>query len=288
MSPQARREAVTAMRAKTGISERRACALIGLSRTVLHYERRTCGRREALRGRVVSLAAQRRRFGYRRIHALLRREGEHVNVKCVHRLYREERLQVQRRRRRKGVAVERRPLVEPERPNQVWSMDFVSDALEHGRRLKCLTIVDDFSKESVDIVVDHGISGHYVTRVLDAIARFRPLPQTLRTDQGPEFTGRALDQWAYERGIELRLIEAGKPTQNAYVESFNGKFRDECLNEHWFGSLAEARAIVAAWRVDYNERRPHSALGYRTPAEHAAEWRASQRDGDERSNEVLR
>jgi len=214
VSPQARREAVTAIWAKTGISERRACALIGLSRTVLHYERRTCGRREALRGRVVSLAAQRRRFGYRRIHALLRREGEHVNVKCVHRLYREERLQVQRRRRRKGVA---------------------------------------FSKEAVDIVVDHGISGQYVTRVLDAIARFRSLPQTLRTDQGPEFTGRALDQWAYERGIELRLIEAGKPTQNAYVESFNGKFGDECLNEQWFGSLAVARAIVATWRIDYNE-----------------------------------
>jgi len=197
-------------------------------------------------------------------------------------------LQVQRRRRRKGVAVERRPLVEPDRPNQVWSMDFVSDALEYGRRLKCLTSVDDFSKEAVDIAVDHGISGQYVTRVLDAIARFRPLPQTLRTDQGPEFTGRALDQWAYERGIELRLIEAGKPTQTAYVESFNGKFSVECLNEHWFGSLAEARAVVAAWRVDYNEQRPHSALAYRTPAEYAAEWRARQNDNAEQMNEILR
>jgi putative transposase len=173
------------MRAKTGISERRACALIGLSRTVLHYDRRTCGRREALRGRVVSLAAQRRRFGYRRIHALLRREGEHVNVKCVHRLYREERLQVQRRRRRKRVAVERRPLVEPERPNQVWSMGFVSDSLQHGRRLKCLTIVDDFSKEAVDIVVDHGISGQYVTRVLDAIATTLAAASATRPDSSP-------------------------------------------------------------------------------------------------------
>jgi putative transposase len=276
------------MRPETGISERRDRALIGLSPTVLHYERHTCGRRETLRGRVAGPAARRRRFGFRRIRALLRREGGHANVKCVHRLYREGRLQVQRRRRRKGVAIERRPLVEPDRPNHVWSMDSVSDALEHGRRLKCLTIVDDFTKEAIDIVVDHGISGQYVTRVLDAIARFRPLPQTLRTDQGPEFTGRALDRWAYERGIELRLIEAGKPTQNAYVESFNGKFRDECLNEHWFGSLAEARAIVAAWRVDYNERRPHSALGYRTPAEYAAEWRARQRAGDEQQSEVLR
>lgn len=288
MNPQARRQAVTAMRAKTGISERRACALMGLSRMVLHYQQRTCGRREALRSRVVSLAAQRRRFKYRRIHALLRREGEQVNVKCVHRLYREERLLVQRRRRGKGVAVERRPLVEPEHPNQVWSMDFASDALEYGRRLNCLTIIDDFSKEAVDIVVDHSISGQYLTRVLDAIARFRPLPKTLRTDQGPEFTSRALDQWAYDRGIELRLIEAGKPTQNAYVESFNGKFRDKRLNEHWFSSLAEARAVVAAWRVDYNAQRPHSALGYRTPAEHAAAWRGRQRVGNEQTNEVLR
>jgi len=200
--------------------------------------------------------------------AVFRRGSEHVDIKCVHRLYREERLQVQRRRRRKGVAVERRPLVEPDRPNQVWSMDFVSDALEHGRRLKCLTIVDDFSKESVDIVVDHGISGQYVTRVLDAISRFRPLPQTLRTDQGTEFTGRALDQWAYERGIELRLIEAGKLTQNAYVESSNGKIRDECLNAHRFLSIEDARSKIEEWRVDYSLHRPHSSLGQRTPIEY--------------------
>jgi putative transposase len=276
------------MRAKTGISERRACELIGLSRTVLHYGQRTSPHTVALRARIVALAAERRRFGYRRIHALLRREGKQVNVKRVHRLYREERLQVQRRRKRRGVAVERRPLTIPQRPNQVWSMDFVSDSLEHGRRLKCLTIVDDFTKEAVDIVVDHGISGHYVTRALNAAARFRSLPETIRTDQGPEFTGKALDQWAYERKVELRLIEAGKPTQNAYVESFNGKFRDECLNEHWFRTLPEARAIVATWRTDYNERRPHSALGYQTPAEFAAQWRARPALDTEQDIEGLR
>jgi putative transposase len=169
----------------------------------------------------------------------------------------------------------------PQGPNQTWSIDFVSDALEHGRRLKCLTIVDDFTKESIDIVVDHGISGRYVTRVLDQIGQFRALPRVIRTDQGPEFTGQALDQWADERGIELRLIEAGKPMQNAYIESFNGKFRDECLNEHWFRSLAEARAIIAAWRMDYNQHRPHSALGYVPPAEFAAAFR-SQHAGSER------
>ncbi len=236
---------------------------------MLHYERRTCGWREALRGRVVSLAAQHRRFGFRRIHALLRRDGEHVIVQCVHRPYREERLQVQGRRRGKGVAVERRPFIEPDHPNQVWSMDFVSDALEHSRRLKCLTVVDDFRKEAVDIVVDHGISGQYVTRVLDAIARFQPLPQILRTDQGPELTGQALDRWAYERGIELRLIEAGKPTQNAFVESFNGKFRDECLNVDWFETIDEAGAKIEAWRIEYNVSRPHQALNDLTPAEYA-------------------
>ena len=277
------------MRAKTGISERRACELIGLSRTVLHYGQRTSPHTAVLRARIVALAAERRRFGYRRIHALLRREGKQVNVKRVHRLYREERLQVQRRRRRRGVAVERRPLTIPQRPNQVWSMDFVSDSLEHGRRLKCLTIVDDFTKEAVDIVVDHGISGHYVTRALDAAARFRSLQRTGSNRRGTEFTGKALDQWAYERKVELRLIEAGKPTQNAYVESFNGKFRDECLNEHWFRTLPEARAIVAAdWRTDYNERRPHSALAYQTPAEFAAQWRARPAFDTEQEIEGLR
>ena len=153
-------------------------------------------------------------------------------------------------------------------------MDFVSDALEYGRRLRCLTIVDDYTKESVELVIDHGISGQYVTKVLDRVARFRGLPRAIRTDQGPEFTGKALDQWAYEKGIELRLIEAGKPTQNAYIESFNGKFRDECLNEHWFKTLAEARAIISLWRQDYNQARPHSALDYQTPAEFAAAWRS--------------
>jgi putative transposase len=275
------------MRASTRISERRACALIGLSRTVLHYAPCVQPRNDQLRVRIQQLAAERRRFGNRRIHALLRRGGISVNVKRVHRLYCEDSLQVRRRRRRRGVAVERRPLLVPQGPSEVWSIDFVMDALEHGRRLKCLTIVDDFTKEAIDIVVDHGISGQYVARVLDQAGRFRELPRVIRTDQGPEFTGKALDQWAYERGITLRLIQAGKPTQSAYVESFNGKFRDECLNEHWFRSLAEARAIVAAWRMDYNHARPHSALEYRTPAEFAAAWRARHAEPAKRENTEL-
>ena len=249
---------------------------MGLSRTVLRY--RAAGDRDQgrLREAIKSLAAQRRRFGYRRIHALIRREGGAVNRKRVQRIYREEGLQVARRKRRRGVAVERRALEVPLAPNEVWSMDFVSDSLEHGRRLKCLTIVDDYTKEAIDIPVDHGISGEYVTRVLDRVGAFRGLPRVLRTDQGPEFTGNALDRWAYRNRVTLRLIQAGKPTQNAYVESFNGKFRDECLNEHWFRTLAEAREIIGAWRADYNQRRPHSALGYRTPAEFAAAWRRAR------------
>lgn len=263
------------MMEKVKLSERRACRLVGLSRSVLHYETKPNSDNDALSARLVELAHERRRFGYRRLHALVKREGIHANHKRVHRLYREAGLAVRRRRRRHGVMVEREQLALPSAPNEVWSMDFVMDALSNGRRLKCLTIVDDFTKESIDIVVDHGISGLYVARVLDQAARFRGYPKAVRTDQGPEFTSRVLDQWAYAKGVTLKLIQAGKPTQNAYIESFNGKFRDECLNEHWFTSLAQARAVIGAWRQDYNEARPHTALEYRSPAEFAAKHRAA-------------
>lgn len=273
------------MRGKTSISERRACQLVGISRTVLHYESRERPENEALQQRIVELAQIRRRFGYRRIGALLRREGCTANHKRVFRLYQEAGLAVRRRRKRQGVMVEREKLSLPAGPNEVWSMDFVSDALAGGRRIKALTIVDDFTKESIDIALDHGISGHYVTRVLDQAVRFRGAPQAIRTDQGPEFTGRALDQWAYRNGVELKLIQPGKPTQNAYIESFNGRFRDECLNEHWFTSLEEARVLVAAWRRDYNEHRPHSSLDYKTPAEFAARFRNAA-PGNETEKEI--
>ncbi|TVS21152.1 MAG: IS3 family transposase [Planctomycetaceae bacterium] len=270
LTPQAKRSAVAVMCDHTAISERRACRLVGVSRSVFRYQSATSDSEAVLRSRIIDLAQQRRRFGYRRIHALLRREGIIVNHKTVFRLYQAEGLAVRKRKRRQGVAVDREPLEVPAERNDVWSMDFVMDALADGRRLKMLTIVDDYTKESVDIVVDRSIPGAYVTRALDQAARFRGLPKAIRTDQGPEFTGKALDQWAYERGVQLKLIQPGKPTQNAFIESFNGRFRDECLNEHWFTSLAHARAEVALWRRDYNEDRPHSALGYLTPAEFAA------------------
>ena len=263
-----------AMREATGISIRRACRLAELSRTVLDHEAKPDPENKAIQTRMVELAHERRRFGYRRIHVLLRREGIHANHKRIERLYRLAGLTVRKRRRRERIALERQPLLLPAGPNEVWSMDFVMDRLEDGRKLKALTIVDDFTKESVEIAIDHGMGSGYVVRVLEDIVRFRGKPGAIRTDQGPEFTAHALDQWAYRNGVTLKLIQPGKPTQNGYIESFNGKFRDECLNEHWFSTLAEARPIVTAWRRDYNEIRPHSAIGYQTPAEYRARHRS--------------
>lgn len=261
------------MQEDTSISQRKACALVGISRSTLCYRSEKRDADEALQDRLQELAAERKRFGYRRLHALLRREGIEVNHKRVYRLYSEANLAVRRRKKRRRLAVEREPLFLPEKVNQVWSMDFVMDAMANGRRLKMLTIVDDLSKEAVDIHVAHSITGDQVVEILDQICQFRGYPDAIRTDQGPEFTGKALDQWAYQNAITLKLIQPGKPTQNAYIESFNGKLRDECLNEHWFIDLQEARRIVSDWRRDYNEQRPHSSLGYLTPLEFAAKCR---------------
>ena len=232
----------------------------------------------SLRTRIIDLAHARRRFGYRRIHDLLRREGVRANHKKAYRLYREAELSVRKRRRRKGVMIDRQVLYVSTGPNEIWSIDFVMDALANGRRIKCLTIVDDFTRECLDIAVDYGISGGYVARVLEAIGQFRGLPRAIRTDQGPEFTSRALDHWAYGCGVDLKLIAAGKPTQNAYIESFNGKFRDECLNDHYFRNLEHARALITEWRRDYNEARPHSGIGRIPPAEFAARFRSESTD----------
>lgn len=255
------------MQTATAISKRRACRLAGISRSVCDYSPKQNIEDETLTARIISLAQERRRFGYRRIHALLRREGVVANHKRVYRLYRLADLAVRKRKRRKGIMVQREPLELPTYRNAVWSMDFLMDALFNGRRIKILAIVDDCTKEVIDLVPDFGISGQYVVRILEQAARFRGYPDAIRTDQGPEFTSRVLDQWAYEKGVKLKLIQPGKPTQNAYIESFNGKFRDECLNEHWFQSIDHARAVIREWKKDYNENRPHSMLGYQTPAE---------------------
>jgi len=276
------------LRAKTTLSERRICQLLGLSRSVLHYVSQRHD--DGLQARLIELAGERRRFGYRRLHILVEREGFGVNHKRVHRLYREAGLAVRRRRKRERVAVERRPLQIPSGPNHTWSMDFVFDALANGKPIKCLNVVDDCTKEAVVIEAARRINGQGVADLLEAACRFRGYPACIRTDQGPEFTGRSLDQWAQANGVKLLLIQPGKPTQNAYVESFNGKFRDECLNENWFVSLDHARAVISEWRRDYNEVRPHSSLAQRTPAEFAATLRdhgllASNHPSDKLANQ---
>ena len=222
-----------------------------------------------LQARIVQIAHVRRRFGYRRIHDLLRASHPGVNHKRVYRLYSAANLAVRRRKKARLPAGQRVPLQLARAVNEVWSMDFVSDSLSTGRRIKCLTVADDFSHECVDITVDWGISGVYVTRVLDRAALLRGYPQAVRTDNGPEFTSLAFMAWAQVRGIRHILIEPGRPMQNGYIESFNGKFRDECLNEQWFQDLQQARSAINEWRVDYNEVRPHSSCGRVPPAQFA-------------------
>jgi putative transposase len=254
-------------------SERRACRLLGLSRSSCRYQVRR-PEAKALRQRLRELAAERRRFGYRRLHELLRREGWAVNGKRVYRVYRQEHLQVGKRPRKRGVSRQRLPLALPSGPNERWSMDFITDSWATGRRFRTLNVVDEYTRECLWIEVDTSLGGERVARVLEELSRQRGAPQVIVVDNGPEFTGQALDRWAYRRGVKLHFIAPGKPEQNAYVESFNGKFRDECLNEHWFTDLEEAREKIETWRQDYNQRRPHSALGYRTPEEFAAQTAA--------------
>jgi transposase InsO family protein len=240
-----------------------------MSASSLRYEPRP-DRNVVLRARIVALAQRYRRYGVGMIHLKLNQRGDEcVNYKRVERLYRLEGLHIRRRRRKKIPVAERTPLIRPGSANEMWSMDFVFDRVSSGRTIKCLVIVDDATHEAVAVVPEHTIGGDHLTRILDGICGQRGQPKMIRTDNGPEFIGKAMLTWAHRRGIELRLIEPGKPNQNAYVESFNGRFRDECLNEHWFTSLAHARALIERWRREYNEERPKRALGGRTPAEYA-------------------
>lgn len=262
------------VRQALGMSERRACRTLGIARTTVRYQSRRPDA-EGLRERLHALAGERRRFGYRRLTILLRREWYAVNHKRVFRLYREESLKVLRRRR-KRVALGRavRPEV-PTRPNERWSMDFMQDTLADGRCFRTLNIVDDFTREVLAIEVDTSLPGLRVVRVLGRVCELRGIqPQEIQVDSGCEFTGRVLGAWAYRRGIRLRFIQPGKPVQNAFVESFNGRFRDECLKEHWFVDLDEARKTIDHWREDYNLVRPHGALGGLTPAHYRARWKA--------------
>lgn len=253
------------------ISATRACGLLHLAVSSYYYQ--SHGRRDEtpVRSALRRHAEVRRRWGYRRLLVLLRRDGITDNHKRIYRLYREERLQVRQRRRRKqrlgrGTA----PASAPQRPNERWSLDFVHDRLVNGRTLRLLTVHDDYTRECVWIETDTSLSGPRVTRVLDFVAAFRGKPASLITDNGPEFTGLALERWAHDNQVAHRFITPGKPSQNGFIESFNGKLRDECLNEHEFLNLPHARELIDAFRDDYNLNRPHSSLDDLTPAEFAA------------------
>jgi putative transposase len=260
--------AVSHVRESLGLSERRACLLVNVSTSVYRYQPKP-GNDDELRKRLRELAEQRKRFGSPRLHIMMKREGLVINHKRTERIYREEGLALRRKRRRKGAAGARVILASPQRVNERWSMDFVTDSIVTGRRFRALTIVDDYSRECPTIEVDTSLGGRRVVGVLDQLSEIRGLPEVITIDNGPEFAGHALDEWAYRCGVKLNFIRPGKPIENAFVESFNGRFRDECLNTNWFISLKHARDVIEDWRKDYNEVRPHSSLKGATPKEYA-------------------
>ena len=268
MRPAQRRAAVSYAQERFGVSQRRACRLLDAARSTIRYRPR-CGDDDALRDRLRALAAERPRFGYRRLHALLRRDGITVNHKRLARLYRAEGLAVRRRQRKSPTRVRRGRPAAPERANEQWALDFMEDALASGRKIRLLSVLDVFTREALALEVDVSLPGRAVVRVLARLGVERPLPARIVLDNGPELISRALAEWAHQHAVALHFIDPGKPVQNAHCESFHGRVRDECLNEHWFLSLTDARQLVEAWRQDYNHTRPHSALGYQTPAEFA-------------------
>ncbi len=279
VGPAAKRAAATHAREVHGLSQRRACSIVGADRSSVRY-RSVRPDDGSLRERIRELACERRRFGYRRLRILLEREGIRMNHKKFRRLYREEKLQVKRRGGRKRAVGTRRPLIVPSGPNQRWSLDFVSDAFTDGRRFRILAVVDDFSRECLALVPDTSLSGTRVARELDVVIARRGRPRTCVSDNGTELTSMAILGWCRDRGVEWHYIAPGKPQQNAFAESFIGRLRDECLNECLFTSLAEAKAVLADWRDDYNCIRPHSSLGNQTPTAYARQWGGSlERDG---------
>ena len=256
-------------RAAGKCSERHACGQLEVLRAMFRYrprERRFAEANDRLRVRLRELAEDRRRWGYRRLHVLLRREGWAVNSKRVYRIYVEEKLVVRKRKRRRRICAQARVLLAaPVKKNETWTMDFLQDALSSGRKVRILSIEDAYTREMLAIEVDTSLPALRVVRVLDKLRLERGLPARIVIDNGTEFTSKALDQWAYENKIALHFITPGRPMENGYIESFHGKFREECLNEHWFLTLDDARETIESWRIDYNQVRPHSALGYLTP-----------------------
>ena len=274
VGPAAKREAAAHLKEQFQMSERRACKLIEADRRMVRY----CSTRPpetALRTRLRDLANERRRFGYRRLFILLRREGEPSGINRIYRLYREEGLGVRRRKGRKRAIGVRAPIVVEARPNARWSLDFVHDQMANGRRFRVLNITDDMTHECLGAIPDTSISGRRVARELDLIIERRGKPGMIVSDNGTELTSHAIFAWAKDHKVDWHYIAPGKPMQNGYVESFNGKMRDELLNETLFFSLDHARTIIAAWMEDYNTTRPHSSLAYQTPAAYAEKFAAT-------------
>jgi putative transposase len=266
VTPEAKRKAVVHLIDSHQVSQRRACDVLQVDRSSVRYQPKR-GNDAELRDAIKRVARERRRFGYRRINVMLQREGIHMNHKKLRRIYVEEKLQVRRRGGRKRALGTRRPMEMPDGPNQRWSLDFVSDAFTDGRRFRILTVVDDFTKENVALVPDTSISGVRVTRELGQAISERGIPKTIVSDNGTEFTSMAILKWVQDNGIDWHYIQPGKPTQNAFIESFNGRLRDECLNETLFSSLTDAREELEKWRDDYNYHRPHSSIENLTPSE---------------------
>jgi putative transposase len=259
---------VSQIRQQHQLNEKRACGLIGITRWSNRYQSRREAQAE-LRMRLRELAGSRVRYGYRRLTVLLRREGWTVNAKRVYRLYREEGLQVRTAKRVKRAAHTRVPLAEAVQANQRWSMDFVSDRLADGRWFRILTVVDQYTRECLCAYADRSQTGEKVVEQMKRLGKLRGLPESITTDNGSEFAGQAMDAWAHQVGVKLDFIRPGRPVQNGYIESFNGRLRDECLNGEIFFNLTDAREKLEDWRRDYNQKRPHSGLADRTPEEFA-------------------
>ena len=286
VTPVVKRLAVTYACETQGVSERRACRILGVDRSMVRY-RSVRGDDASIRQRLRELANERRRFGFRRLGFLLQREGIVMNRKKLLRLYREEGLAVRRRKGRKRALGTRAPMEIPHGPNQRWSLDFVSDALMDGRRFRILCVVDDFSRECLGLVADTSLSGSRVARELDKIIYTRGKPRTVVSDNGTELTSMAILKWSQERAVDWHYIAPGKPTQNAFVESFNGRLRDECLNETLFTSVRHARTELAIWRQDYNHVRPHSSHNGLTPDQIHQNWTKQQSSGHARMTVAL-
>ncbi len=274
VTPVAKREAVAHLCSAFDMSERRACRTIGCIRMTVRYR---CRRPDdaALRRRLRELAHERRRFGYRRLLVLLRREGFSVNHKRLFRIYREERLIVRRRGGRKRALGTRVPMLVPQGPNERWSLDFAADQFTDGRRMRILVVVDDCTRECLALIADTSISGTRVARELDRLLDQRGKPRTIVSDNGTELTSNAILRWADDHKIDWHYIAPGKPVQNAFAESFIGRLRDELLNETLFRSLSHARDALEVWRTDYNTQRPHSRLGWMSPVTYAAARRSA-------------